>query len=242
MERFKAFMISFFVTMLGLLAFGLIAVGISNSSKFLTSSPVLKENGFVYTPSEKDNMTIMTVLGDGETFILSKFDARKGKILVFTLKGEEELSLDGERQAISEIYLKKGMGALLKATNQSLNIDYDNSAKISKKEMQEFIKILGDIRFKFPSGEERALKADDFFSDFESDLISKMWAEVSNRVLEILASGKGESFVPKILDSFESDISYYDFEARKRALEFVFCLNKTPSIAVLSKEGAKTFN
>ncbi|MEG1994692.1 MAG: hypothetical protein RR048_07240, partial [Oscillospiraceae bacterium] len=54
-------------------------------------------NDFVYTPSAKDNLTILTSINDGEKFVLVKFDARSGDIPVVTLPKETQVSLGGDK-------------------------------------------------------------------------------------------------------------------------------------------------
>ena len=228
MLNFKSFMLSFMITLFALSLCGLLAVYVDASSHLGSAFPSTSSS-YVYTPSEKDSLTAVSIIDGGRYFSIFKFDARKGVIPVLTLDGSEELSLDGSFETISSIYNQKGQGGFKKALSQNFGLESYSQILLDETSLDKLLSVLGKIYYKNKDGEVLSLSSKAFLEESNAPIISEMLSQILNKALSLLTSSSPKDYGFLILDSFESDISYYDLEARRRALEFVYSLKKSPA-------------
>lgn len=213
-------------------------------------------NDFVYTPSSKDNLTVMTSINEGEKFIFVKFDARSGDIPVVTLPKDTIVSLDGDKMQLGEIYEKRGFTSTKEAINQTFGFEVNNLWKINSEDFKEVFKIFGDIYVDFPmdimTDKKTIMKGKQHINakfienilstnkDNEQNeeictAISIIYSKLINEKINMILDNSIEETVMSFLDVGKNDISYYDFEARRNAIIFVAKMKETPSVFIETK-------
>lgn len=210
-------------------------------------------NDFVYTPSSKDNLTVMTSINEGEKFVFVKFDARSGDIPVVTLPKETMVSLDGDKMQLGEIYTKRGFTSAKEAVNQTFGFEVSNLWKMNSEDFKEVFKIFGDIFVDFPmeimTDKKTIMKGKQHINakftenilsvnkDYEQTeeictAVSIIYSKLVNEKIKMILDDNIEETVMNFLDVGKNDISYYDFEARRNAIIFVAKMKENPSVFI----------
>lgn len=213
-------------------------------------------NDFVYTPTSKDNLSIMNVIDGGEEFVFVKFDPRSGDIPVFTLPNETLVSLNGLKTKLGDVYTKRGYSATKSAIEQTFGFEVTNKWEMNKEDFDGIFKIFGDTYTDFPmdiitnkktinKGKQHinSKMIEDILSTNELNeesprictALSIIYSNVINEKIGLILKQKDDVIEKNIMDFLDvgkNDISYYDFVARKQAIAFVAKLKEKPSLFI----------
>lgn len=232
MKSVKIFGLTFFLSLVVLLSAGAVFMMIepkaADTPSTVSSAP--------YLPKADDNLSVLLIGTESDSeeavfFAIARFDAENSLLTLSSLPKETLVSIGTKTEPLSRHFEKGGGVYALRAVRQALRISIDRFAVLNENSLLVLADTLGGVSFDVP----RDLSNDTVhipqglqqidgrrFRDIVLfDTGDDLGLELAKAMIEQKVTGKVASdteIFQKIMNETETNISSYDFEARKEAL------------------------
>ncbi len=234
MKSVRLFSVTFFLSLAILFSIGAILLFLPQDRKD-TSSAVSVTS---YYPKAEDNLSILAIgKEDGENnalfFTLLRFDAKNGKLTLIGLPRETEVSFGIETSALNRHYQQGGGGAAVRAVRQALRVSVDRYAVFDEDDLMVLADSLNGVEFDLADdmiNDEITLRKgrqmldgkrfrDAILFDTGYQLDMELTKALIEQRIKPLSEGAADQLVEKLLSLLDTNLSSYDYESRKSALQ-----------------------
>lgn len=205
---------------------------------------------FIYEPEKSQTSTC---------FVLARFIPTDNKVVIVPFQSDVCAVVNGKTNTLYEFYRLEGIPGAVSAVENAVNIKVDKYMKFSKDSFTLFSNFMGNISYNVPynlihenqtTGESTIIKSGEQMLDavmlrkvltfpeykggeeYRAKVVGTITTELVNSGANgILHDSLDVVFTDIINSDIETDITRYDYEEKKAAIEYV--LNNTASPAQL---------
>ncbi|MEG2039066.1 MAG: LCP family protein [Oscillospiraceae bacterium] len=218
-----------------------------------------QQNEIPYLPRQEDCMTVLVIgtketTAIPQTYMLIGFNPVKGQIPILTLPGTTIIKQDGKTKLLAEIYNYGGGNMVKKALSNTFDINIDNVAVINQDAFCRLVNLAGSVEYTVPyplsytRGDMQVDIADGRqlmdasrmmelitykgYNGGEAtrcSVTSDMATRAINQHLKLCLSNDIDTIFRTAVNLMQTDISYIDYEKRKKALTFMSELEDKPA-------------
>lgn len=198
---------------------------------------------------------------DGVCFILARFVPTENKAVIVPLQSDIRAEVGGKSNTLYEFYRLGGTSDAIKAVESATGIKADKYMKFNTESFTVFANFMGNVSFNVPynlvyegsgdtgstvmkSGEQMldaaALRKVMTYPDYKggeeyrATVVGTLAVELVNSGSKgILRGGMDTVFTDIINSNIETDITKYDYDEKKRALDYVLGNTESPAQLVL---------
>ena len=222
--------------------------------------PPALEGDAVFLPREEDALTLL-LLGlqeDGslDLCLLLRFDPAKGQIPLAAFSGETAVTHRGRACLLGEAYRCGGSQSAREALEETLGIGIQRTGTVTPQGFLGLAELFGEVDYQLPRDvtvEEGGIRvtASRGWQRLSGPLAAALlaggpgesWsqrcalaadvtAEAINQVLARTEEEDWEALFRGSVNLMETDLSYLDFEARRKSLAFLAELETQPAVAI----------
>jgi anionic cell wall polymer biosynthesis LytR-Cps2A-Psr (LCP) family protein len=260
--RYRYFFLSFAVAfvLLSLLFYALVRIARPGSARGPERQLAAAETT-TYVPSEADALTVLFAGEDGGVFLLARFDPAGGGVPIVALPRETAVRNNDRSESLAEVYRYGGIDYTRARLAETLGITIDRYVRMDASAFVSAADAVGAVEFVLPEpltvaqeggipltlsagtqlldgtgaahvigyaggGDERARCA----------LIAELTAAIVNQRMDVVLSDVMDNVFTAIVNLVDTDISYADYDDRKRAAAFLARLGQEPA-RTLTAEG-----
>lgn len=191
-----------------------------------------------YYPKAEDNLSILAIgKEDGENnalfFTLLRFDAKNGKLTLIGLPRETEVNFGIETSTLNRHYQQGGGSAAVRAVRQALRVSVDRYAVFDEDDLMVLADSLNGVEFDLADdmiNDEITLRKgrqmldgkrfrDAILFDTGYQLDMELIKALIEQRIKPLSEGTADQLVEKLLGLLDTNLSSYDYESRKSALQ-----------------------
>lgn len=207
---------------------------------------------FIYEPEKRQTATC---------FVLARFVPMDSKVVIVPLQTDICVEVDGKVNTLYEFYRLGGTADAVKAVEKALGVSVEKYMKFSKDSFTQFSNLMGNFTYNIPynliyenesTGESTVIKSGEQILDaatlrkvltfpdynggeeYRAKMVGAMAVELINSGSKgMLQDSLDVVFTDIINSDIETDITRYDYDANKAAIEYVLDNNTSPAQIVI---------
>ncbi len=249
-ERWRSFLLAFALTLL-LLALIMVGTVMAVQPSMPNTLQKDSANGqqLSYRPNDSDSLTAVVIGMRGSEpvdFVLVRFNPQYGQVPLTMLPPQTLVPLDGKNLTLVQAFETGGSRAVKAALSERLGVMVDRYARVDGDAFQRIVEKTGSVEFELPenisyrrdgysinlAAGSRRLDARDMFDLFaypafrrdqeaRCGLLGRMLAAWINQNLDAAGEERSSSLFKLTVNLVDTDISYADYEPRRRAANFL---------------------
>ncbi len=249
-ERWRSFLLAFALTLL-LLALIMVGTVMAVQPSMPNTLQKDSADGqqLSYRPNDSDSLTAVVIGMRGSEpvdFVLVRFNPQYGQVPLTMLPPQTLVPLDGKNLTLVQAFETGGSRAVKAALSERLGVMVDRYARVDGDAFQRIVEKTGSVEFELPedvsyrrdgysinlAAGSRRLDARDMFDLFaypafrrdqeaRCGLLGRMLAAWINQNLDAAGEERSSSLFKLTVNLVDTDISYADYEPRRRAANFL---------------------
>ena len=249
-ERWRSFLLAFALTLL-LLALIMVGTVMAVQPSMPNTLQKDSADGqqLSYRPNDTDSLTAVVIGMRGSEpvdFVLVRFNPQYGQVPLTMLPPQTLVPLDGKNLTLVQAFETGGSRAVKAALSERLGVMVDRYARVDGDAFQRIVEKTGSVEFELPedisyrrdgysinlAAGSRRLDARDMFDLFaypafrrdqeaRCGLLGRMLAAWINQNLDAAGEERSSSLFKLTVNLVDTDISYADYEPRRRAANFL---------------------
>ncbi len=249
-ERWRSFLLAFALTLL-LLALIMVGtvMAVQPSMPRALQKDSAGGQQLAYRPNASDSLTVAVIgMRDNQPadFVLVRFNPQYGQVPLTMLPPQTLVPLDGKNLTLEQAFEAGGSRAVKEALSERLGVAVDRYARVEGEAFRRIAEKTGSVEFELPedvsyrrdgysinlAAGSRRLDARDMLDLFaypalrrdqetRCDLLGRMLAAWANQNLDAAGEERSSSLFKLTVNLVDTDISYADYEPRRRAANFL---------------------
>lgn len=193
------------------------------------------------------------------SFVIARFVPAEEKLVIVPLQTDIRAEIDGKANTLYEFYRLGGSGDLKTAVENALDIKIDKYLKFTRSSFTEFSNMMGNIKFNVPynliyegGSEDIVIKQGEQILDsgalrkvicfpkydggeeYRARVVGTIACSLINAGADGIFQESYENVFTDVINSdIETDITKYDFDDKKNAIEYVLKNNTSPAELVV---------
>lgn len=216
-----------------------------------------------YFPTREEALSVLFVgiapgSGEGETFLLARFDPARGKVPIVTFPPETAVRNNDRTETLAEVYRYGGADYTRRALAATLGIDIDRYVRMDIPTFLVAAATVGTVEYDLPQemvldqagpvsitmnpGKQlldggRVAEIFRYRKYGRGELercenVSKLTAAIVDQRIDVALSSVVDKVFEKIINLIDTDISYTDYDDRKQAAAFLARIGQNPAQAI----------